>query len=80
VVYAVLFGSGIRNRSSLSAVTCTIGGVAAEVTFAAAQGDLTGVDQVNVIIPRSLAGRNGAADLVLTVDGKVANTLSLSIR
>jgi uncharacterized protein (TIGR03437 family) len=80
VVYAVLFGSGIRNRSSLSAVTCTIGGVAAEVTFAAAQGDLTGVDQVNVIIPRSLAGRNGATDLVLTVDGKVANTLSLSIR
>jgi hypothetical protein len=38
------------------------------------------VDQFNIIIPRSLAGRNGAADLVLTVDGKVANTLSLSIR
>jgi hypothetical protein len=38
------------------------------------------VDQVNVIIPRSLAGRNGAADLTLTVDGKVANTLSLSIK
>ena len=36
-----------------------------------AQGDLVGLDQVNVEVPRSLAGR-GDVDVVLTVDGVAA--------
>jgi uncharacterized protein (TIGR03437 family) len=77
-VFLIPFGAGFRNRSSLSAVTATIGGTAATVTFAGAQGSLAGLDQANILIPRSLAGR-GNVDLVFTVDSLTANTVSLNI-
>jgi len=57
------FGTGFRNRSALSAVAGAIGGVNADVLFAGAQGDFAGLDQTNIRIPRSLAGR-GNVDLV----------------
>jgi len=78
-VFLIPFGAGFRNRSSLSAVTATIGGTAADVTFAGAQGTLTGLDQANIRIPRSLAGR-GNVDLVFTADSKTANTVSLNVK
>lgn len=77
-VFAVLFGTGIRNRSSLGAVAAQIGGTSVQVQSAGAQGQ-AGVDQVNLLIPRSLAGR-GEVDVVLTVDGKTANTVRVNIR
>ena len=79
VVVLVLYGSGIRGRSSLSAVTATIGGVNAEVQYAGAQPDFVGLDQINVLVPRSLIGR-GEVDIVLTVDGKAANTVRVNIK
>jgi uncharacterized protein (TIGR03437 family) len=78
-VFLIPFGAGFRNRSALSAVTATIGGTAATVTFAGAQGTLAGLDQANILIPRSLAGR-GNVDLVFTVDGKAANTVSFNVK
>lgn len=79
-VVLLLFGTGIRGRSNLSAVTCRLGGVETPVSFAGAQGDLVGLDQINVgPLPRTLAGR-GEVDLVLLVEGKAANTVRLSIR
>lgn len=79
-VTLLLFGTGIRGRSALAAVTCTIGGVSVPVSFAGSQGDLVGLDQINVgPLPRALAGR-GEVDLVLLVDGKAANTVRISIR
>jgi uncharacterized protein (TIGR03437 family) len=78
-IVLLLFGTGIRHRSNLSAVSVTIGGVAAQVDFAGAQSDFAGLDQLNVRIPRSLAGR-GEVDIVLTVDGKVANTIKINIK
>lgn len=78
-LFFVGFGTGIRNRSDLSAVTAMIGGMGVEVLFAGAQGSLIGVDQFNLRIPRSLAGR-GVVDLMLQVDGKAANTVTLDIR
>jgi len=79
-VILLLFGSGIRGRSALSAVTCTIGRVAVPVGFAAAAPGFIGLDQVNVgPLPRSLAGR-GEVDVVLTVDGKEANRVRISIK
>ena len=38
-----------------------------------------GLDQVNLRVPRSLIGR-GEVDVVLTVDGKIANTLRVNIK
>lgn len=78
-LFLVGFGTGLRNRSSLSGVTCTIGGTNAEVLFAGSAGSFVGLDQVNIAIPRSLAGR-GNVDLVLRVDGKTANTVSISVK
>ena len=73
-----LFGTGIRGRSALTAVTARIGGQDAEVQYAGPQGGFAGLDQVNVRVPRSLAGR-GDVDVILTVDGKTANTVTVRV-
>lgn len=77
-VFAILFGTGLRNRSSLAGVTAQIGGTSAQVQSAGAQGG-AGVDQINVLLPRTLIGR-GEVDIVLTVDGKTANTVRVNIK
>jgi uncharacterized protein (TIGR03437 family) len=78
-VFVSLYGTGIRGRSSPSAVTATVGGVNAEVQYAGPQAQLVGMDQVNILIPRSLAGR-GEVDLIVTVDGQLANTVRVNIQ
>jgi uncharacterized protein (TIGR03437 family) len=79
-VYLSLFGTGIRGFSSTSAIGATIAGVNVPVAGAAAQAQFAGLDQVNIgPLPRSLAGK-GSSKLVLTVDGKTANSVTVSIR
>ncbi len=78
-VFLILFGTGIRFRSSLTGVMATIGGAGAQVLFADAQGGFVGLDQINAHIPRSLIGRS-EVDMVLTVDGRVANNVKVNIK
>jgi uncharacterized protein (TIGR03437 family) len=78
-VFLLLFGTGLRGRSNLNAASLRIGGTSAAIFYLGAQGDLAGLDQVNVQLPRSLAGR-GEVDLLLTVDGKAANTVRVAVR
>ena len=78
-VFLILFGTGIRYRSALSNVTAQVGGLNATVTYAGAQNEFAGLDQINLLLPRSLAGR-GEVDLVIAADGKSANTVKVSIR
>jgi uncharacterized protein (TIGR03437 family) len=78
-VFLVAFGTGLRFRSSLSAVRALIDGVEAPVTFAGAQGDFQGVDQVNVRLPRQLIGR-GEVNVSLTADGRAGNTVTINIK
>ncbi len=78
-VFLILFGTGIRHRSSLSTAIATIGGAYAEVSFAGAQGDFVGLDQVNVRVPRSLAGR-GEVNVLLTVEAQMANAAPVNIK
>ncbi len=78
-LFLILFGSGLRNRSALSAVTARIGGVDVETIYAGAQGDFVGLDQVNLRLPRSLAGR-GDVDVALNADGAPANVVGISIK
>jgi uncharacterized protein (TIGR03437 family) len=75
----VLYGTGIRGRSSPAAVSVTVGGVNSQVFYAGAQNVYPGLDQVNVLLSRSLAGR-GDVDIVLIVDGQPANTVTVNIR
>ncbi|HMV47960.1 MAG TPA: hypothetical protein PLD20_17045 [Blastocatellia bacterium] len=78
-VYLILYGTGVKGAAA-NAVTATIGGTATPILgFAAAPG-FVGLDQINVgPIPRSLIGR-GNVDVVLTVGGKPANTVSVNIK
>src|SRR5262245_32853593 len=82
-VYLLLFGTGIRNRSSLSSVKALFAfggsGIAGEVSYAGAQGEFTGLDQINVLVPRSLAGR-GEVDILLSVDSQPSNSAHISIK
>jgi uncharacterized protein (TIGR03437 family) len=71
-VFLTLYGTGLRNRSSLANVSVKIGGIEAPVQYAGPQGEYAGMDQVNVRLPRSLAGHSQAR-VDLTVDGQVAN-------
>jgi uncharacterized protein (TIGR03437 family) len=77
-VFLLLFGTGIRGFTT--PVTATIGGVSIPVVAAVPQGETPGLDQVNIgPLPPALAGR-GEIDIVLTVDGKRSNTVSVSFR
>ncbi|MGH9936877.1 MAG: choice-of-anchor D domain-containing protein, partial [Blastocatellia bacterium] len=76
-VFLLLFGTGLRFNSGLERVTCKLGGIDAPVLYAGAQGGLVGLDQINLSLPRALAGR-GEVDLVLTVDGQTANTVRVA--
>jgi uncharacterized protein (TIGR03437 family) len=75
--FLTLYGTGIRNRTSLSGVTATIGSTALEVLYAGPQGSFPGLDQVNLRLPPALAGV-GPANLALSVDGKPANVVQLN--
>jgi uncharacterized protein (TIGR03437 family) len=78
-VYLVLFGTGIRHRSSLASVIATIGGANAEVSFAGVQVDFVGLDQINMPVPRSLGGR-GEVDVLLMVESQMANAAPVNIK
>ncbi len=78
-LFLLLYGTGIRGRSSLATVGVMIGGVAAQVDYAGAQGDFVGLDQVNIRLPRTLSGR-GEIDLVLTADNVTSNSVKINIK
>ncbi|MBS1790629.1 MAG: hypothetical protein JST85_23120 [Acidobacteria bacterium] len=78
-VYLIFYGTGFRYRTSLSAVSLDLGGVFGDPMYAGPTPGFVGLDQVNVLVPKSLAGR-GEVDVVLTVDGKKANTVKLMFK
>ncbi|HWR54031.1 MAG TPA: hypothetical protein VN428_23175 [Bryobacteraceae bacterium] len=75
-VFVILYGTGFRNYTSMRA---TIGGVEVDVTWAGAQPTFAGLDQINLRLPRVLAGR-GELEVALTIDGKTTNLLDLEMR
>ena len=79
ILVVELYGTGIRGRSSLANVAAEIGGVPALVAYAGPQPQYAGLDQVNLYVPRSLAG-SGEVPVVLTVDGVTAGVVTLNIK
>jgi uncharacterized protein (TIGR03437 family) len=75
-VYLVLFGTGIRGAGSLQAY---IAGQQLPVEFAGAQGQYQGLDQVNIAVPKSLAGM-GEVSVYLVVDGQKSNMVTVNIQ
>jgi uncharacterized protein (TIGR03437 family) len=78
-VFLILFGTGLRNRSDLSNVRVRVGGVESPVLYAGVTPGFVGLDQLNLQLPRSLAGR-GVADIVMTVDGRQSNAVQVTIK
>ena len=77
--YIEMFGTGIRFRNDLSNAKATIGGIEVPVLYAGAHCCYVGVDQINLQIPKSLIGR-GEVDVVLTIEGKIANTVKINVK
>ncbi len=77
-VFLILFGTGLRGRSALSNVRAWVGNVEIPVLFAGEQGQLIGLDQINLLLPKSL-GKRFELEVFLTVDGKLTNPVRIYI-
>ncbi|HEX5226310.1 MAG TPA: hypothetical protein VFW44_01310 [Bryobacteraceae bacterium] len=60
-------------------VHVTIGGTEATLLYAGPQGEFPGVDQVNVVIPQSLAGA-GSVPIELSTRGLTSNTVHVTLQ
>ena len=76
-IFLLLAGTGIRGFTD--AVTASIEEIDIPVLGAQEQGEFVGLDQVNIgPLPRNLP--KGNINLVLTVDGRKTNTVTVNIR
>jgi len=76
-VYLVLYGTGL-DAATAANTTVTINGVSATVLYAGIQNLFAGLDQVNVLLPSSLAGK-GTVEVQLTSNGVAANPVQVVI-
>ncbi len=77
-VYLILFGTGFDAASAASAVV-NVQGVGTSVSYAGSQRQYPGLDQVDVLLPQSLAG-SGVVRIVPTVAGTPANTVYVTVQ
>ncbi|MEO8028826.1 MAG: hypothetical protein ABI823_20260, partial [Bryobacteraceae bacterium] len=75
-IYLTLFFSGIADKPEVKA---TAGGIPADVIYAGPQGEYPGLSQCNLLLPRAIAGM-GKVDVVLRVDGKMANPVNITVQ
>jgi uncharacterized protein (TIGR03437 family) len=76
-VYLSLYATGVRNNAA--ATTVTIGGVAAEVSYAGPQSQYAGLDQINVLLPTVLRGR-GDVEVTIEQGGSRSNVVVVTIQ
>lgn len=75
-----LYGTGISGFSGLQNVAASIGGAVAQILYIGPQqASSSGRDEVDLVVPRSLAGA-GKVPVVLTVDGQTANVVTVSLQ
>jgi uncharacterized protein (TIGR03437 family) len=78
-VVLVLFGTGLRRRADLASVSIAMGGVSVPAQYAGETPGLVGLDQLNFIIPRALAGR-GEVDVLVSAGGVAANPVRVNVK
>ena len=76
--FLVLYATGLRKRDQNLPVTASIGGVEVPVQYAGPQGFFVGVEQINILLPKSLRGK-GLVDVKVTIEGKTTNTVQINI-
>ena len=77
-VYLILYGTGISG-SGQGAVSVTINGTTYPVEFAGALSAFAGLDQINVLLPSSLAG-SGTVNAQAVVNGVASNAVQIDIQ
>jgi len=75
-VYLSLYGTGIRGAAAVQAY---VGGQPATVQYAGAQGQYQGLDQVNVALPKNLAGM-GEVSVYVVADGIPSNMVTINVQ
>jgi len=75
-LFLILYGTGIRGRTSLSGLKVSLGNTTLDVLYAGPQNQYPGMDQLNVPLPRTL-NPNQVATISITADGAAANTTSI---
>ncbi len=79
-VFLTLYGTGFRALSGIPGAKLAVGGETIPITFAGAQGQFEGLDQINAgPLPVTLSGK-GEVTIVFTADGKTANTLTMQVK
>ncbi len=76
--YLVLYGTGLRNAGT-SGVTVKINGSPVQVLYAGTQGGFAGLDQINVLLPPSLAGA-GVVTIAVQANGIAANSVNITVK
>ncbi len=74
--YLLLYGTGFDNAKSVSV---TINGTAFTPTYFGPQGTFAGLDQINVLLPASLAG-SGQVNVSIAVDGQTSNVGTIAFQ
>lgn len=74
----VLYGTGLRNCSSLKSIQVRVNGVPVKVRYAGPQEGTFGLDQLNLELPRELQ-RQGELQVALWVDGRESNPISVKL-
>ena len=78
-VYLTLYGTGVRNRTSLDAVQVLVANVLVPVDFAGPSTASEGLDLIHVLLPGGLRG-TGTATVLVTVNGVSSNGVRIAIK
>lgn len=78
-LFLLLYGTGIRGRTALSAVALKLGDITVPVSFAGPVEGLSGLDQINAELSRTLIGK-GEVTASLTVGAAPANAVTLTFK
>ena len=85
-VYLSLYGTGFA-RASTESSTCTIAVQTLPATYAGPQNEVAGLDQINVLLPKSLQGAGNTSAICTfglsqptSVKNEASNAVKLSIR
>jgi len=77
-IYLVLYGTGLRGVSALEAMGATAAGEAAAVTDVHANENIPALDEVRLLLPRSLVGK-GEVEIRVTADGVTSNGVKIRV-
>jgi uncharacterized protein (TIGR03437 family) len=77
--YLILYATGLRNRSSLAAVSATVGKLTLPAIYAGGQSQFPGLDQVDIFLPQSLKS-TGKVNVSLMVDSQPTNAIPLQFQ